>query len=67
MELEMEKDKSGPKAAAARSSVYKPDVALAFFKSAGKPEKIAAGKAIFVENEGKASVFSEGSRMYFLL
>ena len=67
MELEMEKEKGGAKAAPARSGVYKPDVALAFFKSAGKPEKIAAGKAIFVENEGKASVFSEGSRMYFLL
>jgi CRP-like cAMP-binding protein len=67
MELEMEKDKGSPKAAAARTGIYKPDVALAFFKSAGKPEKFAAGKAIFVENEGKASIFSEGSRMYFLL
>jgi CRP/FNR family transcriptional regulator, cyclic AMP receptor protein len=68
MELEMEKDKGGAKpAGAARSSLYKPDVALAFFKSAGKAEKIAPGKAIFLENEGKASIFSEGSRMYFLL
>jgi CRP-like cAMP-binding protein len=67
MELEMEKEKGAPKAAAARAGIYKPDVALAFFKSAGKPEQFAAGKAIFVENEGKASIFSEGSRMYFLL
>jgi CRP-like cAMP-binding protein len=69
MELEMEKDKgpgsqrSGP----VPSSLYKPDVALAFFKSAGKVEKVAPGKPIFVENEGKASIFSEGSRMYLLL
>jgi CRP-like cAMP-binding protein len=70
MELEMEKDKgkSDSKAAMAPpSKLYKPDVALAFFKAAGKPEQFAPGKAIFVENEGKASIFSEGSRMYILL
>lgn len=70
MELEMEKDKGDPRAAkpaAAASKLYRPEVALAFFKSAGKPEKFAAGKPIFVENEGKANIFSEGSRMYLLL
>ena len=72
MELEMEKGKgaAAKPAQAARpapSKLYKPDVALAFFKSAGKAEKVAAGKPIFVENESKTNVFSEGSRMYFLL
>lgn len=72
MELEMEKDKGNPKtgpkpAGASPGNLYQPEVALAFFKSAGKPEKFATGKPIFVENEGKASVFSEGSRMYFVL
>jgi CRP/FNR family cyclic AMP-dependent transcriptional regulator len=69
MELEMEKEKGGdPKfARPAQSQLYKPEVALAFFKSAGKEEKFPAGKAIFVEAEGKASIFSEGSRMYLLV
>src|SRR5689334_22633550 len=69
MELEMEKDKSPApqRSGPAPASIYKPDVALAFFQSAGKTEKFAAGKPIFVENEGKASIFSEGSRMYLLL
>jgi CRP/FNR family cyclic AMP-dependent transcriptional regulator len=70
MELEMEKGKGKGGATVAKppqSRLYKPEVALAFFKAAGKPEQFAAGKPIFVENEGKASIFSEGSRMYLLL
>jgi CRP-like cAMP-binding protein len=69
MELEMEKE--GPKSAKpsqpSQSSLYQPAVALDFFKSGGKPEDVAAGKVIFAENEGAASVFSEGARMYLLL
>jgi len=68
MELEMEKE--GPKSARpaqSGSSIYQPAVALEFFKSGGKPEDVAAGKVIFAENEGAASVFSEGARMYLLL
>ena len=30
---------------------YIPGVALEFFKAAGKPEKVPAGKAFFAENE----------------
>src|SRR5688572_20600599 len=73
MELEVEKgqdDKAGaaPKAAVPEpSKLYKPEVALAFFKSTGKVEKLEAGKPIFVENETKAGAFSEGSRMYLLV
>jgi CRP/FNR family transcriptional regulator, cyclic AMP receptor protein len=72
MELEVEQgqdDKAtkAPKAAVPEpSKLYKPEVALAFFKSTGKVEKLAAGKPIFVENEAKGGAFSEGSRMYFL-
>jgi len=70
MELEMEKqdpklatEKEDPKfTRPAQSKLYQPDVALAFFKSTGKPEQFAPGKPIFVENEGAA-----GARMYFLL
>jgi len=66
MELEIEKE--GPKSSRpAVSKLYQPAVALAFFRSAGKPEDVAAGKVIFAENEGVANVFSEGARMYLLL
>jgi CRP-like cAMP-binding protein len=70
MEIEMEKE--GPKgakpgAAPVRSSLYQPAVALQFFKAFGKPENVAKGKAIFVENEGAANLFSAGSKMYLLL
>ena len=66
MELEMEKE--DPKFAwPAQSKLYQPAVALEFFKSAGKTENVAPGKSIFVEDEGTASVFSEGARMYLLL
>jgi CRP/FNR family transcriptional regulator, cyclic AMP receptor protein len=78
MELEMEKDdskkkvdpnkKDDPKfARPAPSKLYRPEVALQFFKSAGKAESFAQGKAVFVEDEGGASAFSEGARMYLLL
>lgn len=68
MELEIEGQKEDPKfARPAQSGLYRPEVALDFFKSAGKAEKVPAGKAIFVEAEGKASIFSEGSRMYLLV
>jgi CRP/FNR family cyclic AMP-dependent transcriptional regulator len=68
MELELDKGKEDPKfARPAQSKLYKPEVARAFFETAGKTDSYAAGKAIFVEQEGKASIFSEGSRMYLLL
>src|SRR5262245_58636743 len=51
----------------AQSRLYQPDVAMEFFKSAGKVEKFAADKPIFVENEAASGTFSGGHRMYFLL
>lgn len=75
MEIEIEKEapksdkpKEDPKfARPAQSKLYQPAVALAFFKSAGRPEKVAPGKPIFVENEAGASAVTEGARMYLLL
>ena len=69
MEIELEKDeKGGPKQAKpAQVALYKPEVALAFFKSTGKPESFAQGKTIFVEDERSGGVFSGGTRMYLLL
>ena len=66
MALEMEKE-SLDFVTPAQSRFYQPAVALEFFKSAGKAESFAPGKSVFVENEGAASVFSEGARMYLLL
>ena len=61
-------DAPGPKpgAAPAKTSLYQPAVALQFFKAFGKPETVAKGKAIFVENE-RGGVFSAGTKMYLLL
>ncbi|MBI1965147.1 MAG: cyclic nucleotide-binding domain-containing protein [Betaproteobacteria bacterium] len=44
----------------ARSEVYKPDVARAFFESAGKPESVARGGILLSENQ-------QGGKMYYLL
>ena len=52
---------------AAQSPLYKPAVALEFFRSAGTLEEKPAGKAIFSENEKAAGFFSKGARMYLLL
>jgi len=62
-------DAPGPKpdASATKPSLYQPAVAMQFFKAYGKPEDVAKGKAIFVENESGSSEFLSGSKMYLLL
>jgi CRP/FNR family cyclic AMP-dependent transcriptional regulator len=47
--------------------LYKPAVALDFFKSAGKPEKSAAGTVFFTENEKAKSFLFMHDKMYLLL
>jgi CRP/FNR family transcriptional regulator, cyclic AMP receptor protein len=44
--------------------LYKPAVALEFFKSGGKPERVAAGSVIFAEGK-KGLLF--GDKMYLLI
>ena len=51
-------------AARAEASIYDPQVALEFFKAAGKPEKVADGRTIFAEKE--KSFFSR-NKVYLLL
>jgi CRP-like cAMP-binding protein len=51
-------------AAAAAGPLYKPAVALEFFKSGGKPERIPSGKLIFTEG-GKGLLARH--RMYLLI
>jgi CRP-like cAMP-binding protein len=46
---------------------YIPGVALEFFKAAGKPEKVPAGKAFFSENEKARPLLFMRDKMYLLL
>ena len=46
---------------------YIPGVALDFFKAAGKPEKVPAGKAFFTENEKARPLLFMRDKMYLLL
>jgi CRP/FNR family cyclic AMP-dependent transcriptional regulator len=62
--MEQENAKPGKPA---KTHFYQSAIALEFFKSAGKTEKVAPGKSIFVENEGAGGIFSNGARMYMLL
>lgn len=48
-------------------SAYDPRVALAFFKSAGKGEKVPAGRTIFAEKERGSRLLLKSSKMYLLL
>jgi len=49
------------------AAVYKPAVALEFFRAAGQLEEIPGGKTFFQENDKPGGFFSGGSRMYLLL
>lgn len=51
----------------ARSKLYDPKVALEFFRSGGKPEKIARGSTIFAENEKAQPLLFKRDKMYLLL
>jgi CRP/FNR family transcriptional regulator, cyclic AMP receptor protein len=52
---------------AAQSPLYRPAIALEFFRSGGSPEERAGGKPFFVENEKPGGLFSKSARMYLLL
>jgi CRP/FNR family cyclic AMP-dependent transcriptional regulator len=52
---------------AAQSPLYNPELALEFFRSAGRQEKIQCNTPIFVENEKAGGLFSKSARMYLLL
>ena len=52
---------------AAQSPLYKPELALEFFRAAGTQEDKPAGKPLFSENEKTGGLFSRGARMYLLL
>ena len=51
----------------ARSPHYDPAVALEFFKSAGKSERVAQGATLFAENEKGNRLLLQRDKMYLLL
>jgi CRP-like cAMP-binding protein len=53
--------------APAPEAVYKPAVALQFFRGVAQLEEVQAGKPYFQENDKPGGLFSAGSRMYLLL
>lgn len=48
------------------TSFYDPAVALAFFKSAGRPEKYPQGATIFRENEKSRAILLQREKMYYV-
>lgn len=46
--------------------LYDPEIALQFFKSAGKPEKFAPGATIFAENEKARPILLQRAKMYYV-
>jgi CRP-like cAMP-binding protein len=56
-----------PVQVAAPSSLYRPAIALEFFRSASMVEEKPAGKPFFSENEKAGGLFSKSARMYLLL
>jgi CRP-like cAMP-binding protein len=51
---------------AAPHSLYDPAVALAFFRSAGKPERYAPGATIFAENAKARPLLLQRDKMYYV-
>jgi CRP/FNR family transcriptional regulator, cyclic AMP receptor protein len=48
-------------------NAYDPRVALQFFKSSGKPERLAQGAVLFAEKEKGSRLLRKPSKMYLLL
>ena len=59
--------KSRPLPQAAPAPAYVPAVARAFFQTAGKEEKVAAGTRFFQENEKGRRILLKRDKMYFLV
>jgi len=47
-------------------SLYDPEVALAFFRAAGKPERYAPGETIFRENARAHALLMQREKMYYV-
>lgn len=52
---------------AAQSRFYDAAVAEKLFRAAGKPERFAAGQALFTEEKSRGGLFRAAPRMYFLV
>ncbi|HEX7054800.1 MAG TPA: cyclic nucleotide-binding domain-containing protein [Burkholderiales bacterium] len=56
-----------PAPTSAPAPVYVPEIARAFFESAGKEERFAAGTVIFAENEKASRILLKRDKMYYLI
>jgi CRP-like cAMP-binding protein len=56
-----------PAASPAPAPIYIPAIARAFFESAGREERIAAGTVLFSENEKASRILLKRDKMYLLL
>jgi len=66
-DLDFSKGHGAPRPLAPVAPLYVPEVARAFFESAGKEERIAAGTVLFAENEKASRLLLRRDKMYFVV
>src|SRR3954467_11987187 len=66
-DLDFSKGHGAPRPLAPVAPLYVPEVARAFFESAGREERIAAGTVLFAENEKASRLLLRRDKMYFLV
>ena len=66
-DLDFSKGHGAARPLAPVAPLYVPEVARAFFESAGKEERIAAGTVLFAENEKASRLLLQRDKMYFLI
>jgi CRP-like cAMP-binding protein len=66
-DLDFSKGPGASKPLAPVAPLYVPEVARAFFESAGREERIAAGTVLFAENEKASRLLLQRDKMYYLM
>src|SRR5881394_2664174 len=66
-DLDFSKGHGAARPLAPVAPLYVPEVARAFFESAGREERIAAGTVLFAENEKASRLLLRRDKMYFLV
>jgi len=66
-DLDFSKGHGAARPLAPVAPLYVPEVARAFFESAGKEERIAAGTVLFAENEKASRLLLRRDKMYFVV
>ena len=66
-DLDFSKGHGAARPLAPVAPLYDPEVARAFFESAGREERIAAGSVLFAENEKASRLLLRRDKMYYLI